>query len=190
MPIATDAPADRVQYMMETAGVELVLVGAAGTPEVGDARTVVVDCSGPADLSVAPVTDADRLTPLRPDNAIYTLFTSGSTGKPKGVTLSHAAVLNRLWWGLDELPIDESDSVVLKTPYTFDVSVPELFAPLMIGARMVVLKGRPHRAALRRRDRRADRATMVHFVPSMLAVFVDVVGVERISGWTRCGSSR
>lgn len=46
VPIATDAPADRVQYMMETAGVELVLVGAAGTPEVGDARTVVVDCSG------------------------------------------------------------------------------------------------------------------------------------------------
>ncbi|MFZ2239446.1 MAG: amino acid adenylation domain-containing protein, partial [Gordonia amarae] len=182
VPIATDAPADRVQYMMETAGVELVLVGAAGTPEVGDARTVVVDCSGPADLSVAPVTDADRLTPLRPDNAIYTLFTSGSTGKPKGVTLSHAAVLNRLWWGLDELPIDESDSVVLKTPYTFDVSVPELFAPLMIGARMVVLKAGGHIEPLYVAEIvERTRATMVHFVPSMLAVFVDVVGVERIS---------
>ncbi|HMS75862.1 non-ribosomal peptide synthetase [Gordonia sp. (in: high G+C Gram-positive bacteria)] len=182
VPIAPDAPADRVQYMMETADVRLVLIGSAGAPDMGDARTIVVDCSGEADLSVAPVTDADRLSPLRPDNAIYTLFTSGSTGKPKGVTLSHAAVLNRLWWGLDELPIDESDSVVLKTPYTFDVSVPELFAPLMIGARMVVLKAGGHIEPLYVAEViEQTRATMVHFVPSMLAVFVDVVGVERIS---------
>ena len=72
------------------------------------------------------------------------MFTSGSTGRPKGVTLTHDAVVNRLWWGLDELPIDASDTVVQKTPYTFDCSVPELFAPLMIGAKLVVLRDGGH----------------------------------------------
>ncbi|NED66031.1 AMP-binding protein, partial [Streptomyces sp. SID10244] len=84
------------------------------------------DCSGTDVPETDPVTDADRIAPLRPEHAAYTIFTSGSTGRPKGVTLTHHAVVNRLRWGLDELPIGPSDTVMLKTPYTFDVSVPEL----------------------------------------------------------------
>lgn len=72
---------------------------------------------------------------------LYTLFTSGSTGRPKGVSVSQAAVLNRLWWGLDEFPWDTTDVIVQKTPVTFDVSVPELFAPLMVGATVVITAG-------------------------------------------------
>ncbi|GAB07840.2 putative non-ribosomal peptide synthetase, partial [Gordonia amarae NBRC 15530] len=64
----------------------------------------------------------------------------------------------------------------------FDVSVPELFAPLMVGARMVILKEGGHTEPLYVAEViEQTRATMVHFVPSMLSVFVDVVGVDRIS---------
>ena len=59
------------------------------------------------------------------------------------MTLPHEAVPNRPWWGLDELPIDHRHGH-LKTPYTFDVSVLEPFAPLMVGARMVILKPGGH----------------------------------------------
>nr|WP_226995882.1 AMP-binding protein [Gordonia phthalatica] len=128
---------------------------------------------------------ANDCRPLRGDDAVYTLFTSGSTGRPKGVTLSHAAVLNRLWWGLDELPIDASDTVMLKTPATFDVSVPELFAPLMVGARMTVLRDGGHLEPVFVAEEIARTgATMVHFVPSMLSVFCEVVGRERIAALT------
>jgi len=100
---------------------------------------------------------------------------------PKGVTLSHEAVLNRLWWGLDELPIDGSDRVVQKTPYTFDCSVPELFAPFMVGASSVVLRAGGHLDPLYvASEIERTRATMVHFVPSILSVFLEVVGVERL----------
>ncbi|HQV20004.1 MAG TPA: condensation domain-containing protein, partial [Gordonia sp. (in: high G+C Gram-positive bacteria)] len=185
VPFGTDTPADRVQYMVDTAGVDLVLVTDASAhmvSRVGSVGTLVVSCDGDIDLTAPPVSAVDRIAPVSPDNAIYTLFTSGSTGRPKGVTLPHEAVLNRLWWGLDELPIDHTDTVILKTPYTFDVSVPELFAPLMVGARMVILKPGGHTEPLYVAEViEQTRATMVHFVPSMLSVFVDVVGTQRIS---------
>ncbi|NED64664.1 AMP-binding protein, partial [Streptomyces sp. SID10244] len=125
---------DRIGYMVQTAGVVSVLVAPGSTPpaltDVG-VDLVTVDAATGLAGDTTPVTDADRLAPLRPDHAVYTIFTSGSTGRPKGVTLAHDAVLNRLWWGLHQLPIGSADTVVLKTPYTFDCSVPELFAPLM-----------------------------------------------------------
>ena len=171
--------------MVRTADAQLLLVSdrSAAAVAVNAAETVGVpvlgvDAGAEVDVdtvAAAPLGVAERGV-LHGDSAVYTLFTSGSTGMPKGVTLSHAAVLNRLWWGLAELPIDASDVVVQKTPYTFDCSVPELFAPLMVGARLVVLKDGGHLEPVYVAQEIArTRATMVHFVPSMLSVFVDVV---------------
>ncbi|MFT4126208.1 MAG: amino acid adenylation domain-containing protein [Gordonia sp. (in: high G+C Gram-positive bacteria)] len=185
VPIDTDAPADRVAAMVATSGARLVLVAPGAVPAavtgIG-AEIVAVDVDGPIGGDTAPVTDADRVAPLRPGHAIYTIFTSGSTGVPKGVTLTHQAVGNRLWWGLHELPIDGTDTVLLKTPYTFDCSVPELFAPLMAGARMLVLAADAHLdPAAVAETIGTHRATMVHFVPSMLSVFLELAGPERLA---------
>ncbi|WP_062393756.1 non-ribosomal peptide synthetase [Gordonia phthalatica] len=182
VPVDVEAPAERVEYMLETAGVRVILT-AGGTVSTGQGEVTVieVDTDHPVDVG-SPVTDAERLSPLRPDHAVYTLFTSGSTGRPKGVTLTHEAVVNRLRWGLDELPIDRTDVVLQKTPYTFDCSVPELFAPLTVGAELVVLKAGGHIDPLYVAEViEESRATMVHFVPSMLSVFCEIVGTERIA---------
>ncbi|MBE7194128.1 MAG: amino acid adenylation domain-containing protein, partial [Gordonia polyisoprenivorans] len=198
VPIDVNAPAERVRYMLDTAGAAALLVADTGAAAaaVGAAvdagvRILRVDSSTAVDVNSAaaqPVTDADRPTVLLGDAAAYTLFTSGSTGRPKGVTLSHTAVLNRLWWGLDTLPIDAGDVVLQKTPYTFDCSVPELFAPLMTGATLVVLADGGHLDPGYVADEiRRTRATMVHFVPSMLSVFLEILGSgphrkERLAG--------
>ncbi|MFZ2512113.1 MAG: amino acid adenylation domain-containing protein [Gordonia sp. (in: high G+C Gram-positive bacteria)] len=69
--------------------------------------------------------------------------------------------------------------VVQKTPYTFDCSVPELFAPLMVGATVVVLKDGGHlEPRYVAQEIARTGATMVHFVPSMLSVFLDVVPAD------------
>ncbi|MEX5713997.1 AMP-binding protein, partial [Parafrankia sp. FMc6] len=116
--------------------------------------------------------------PLTPDDTAYVIFTSGTTGRPKGVALSHAAVVNRLVWGREALGFSSSDRVLLKTPFTFDVSVPEFFLPLITGAVVVVARdnahGDPGYIAGVVRER---RVTSVHFVPSMLQAFLDS-GVE------------
>ncbi len=136
----------------------------------------MVDSTTPVDLDTPVVTDADRRSALRPDNAAYTLFTSGSTGLPKGVTVAHRAVVNRLRWGIDEFGIGPDDAVMLKTPVGFDVSVPELFVPFMTGARLVIAPDNAHldpQAVARLID--AERVTTVHFVPSLLTVFVETL---------------
>ncbi|EGH34930.1 amino acid adenylation, partial [Pseudomonas syringae pv. japonica str. M301072] len=64
----------------------------------------------------------------------YVIYTSGSTGKPKGVANQHDGVVNRLWWAQSEYRIGADDRVLQKTPFGFDVSVWEIFLPLLAGA--------------------------------------------------------
>ena len=123
-------------------------------------------------------------------NAAYVIFTSGSTGRPKGVSVSHAAIVNRLAWMQDEYGLDSSDVVLQKTPFTFDVSVWELFWPLQVGARLVVAVPDGHR------DPRyltsvivGEGVTTVHFVPSMLEVFVTDSSVAACVSLTRVFAS-
>jgi amino acid adenylation domain-containing protein/non-ribosomal peptide synthase protein (TIGR01720 family) len=192
VPIDPDAPAERVESMLDTVGARVLavragdeLTSAAHLAATRGLTVAVVDCSTPADLTAQPVTPAERRTPLRPDHAAYTLFTSGSTGVPKGVTVSHRAVYNRLRWGLDEIPWGPDDVVVQKTPYTFDVSVPELFGPLLVGARLVVARPGGHTDPQYLAELLEQQAvTSVHFVPSMLAVFLDVIDPARLARLT------
>ncbi|MFT4088754.1 MAG: amino acid adenylation domain-containing protein, partial [Gordonia sp. (in: high G+C Gram-positive bacteria)] len=187
VPFDLGAPVDRVEYMVRTADVRLILVSdlerAANTVRAAQHSGVPLVTIDESLASERDLTDTSyEGSEVRGSSAAYTLFTSGSTGMPKGVTLPHEAVLNRLWWGLDELPIGESDVVLQKTPYTFDCSVPELFAPLMVGATLVVLKDGGHLDPLYvASEIERTRATMVHFVPSMLSVFLDVVPPQMLS---------
>ncbi len=107
----------------------------------------------------------------------YVYFTSGSTGVPKGVELGMAAVVNRLAWMREEYPITSEDAWLYKTPITFDCSVSELFGPLQVGARMVIARPGGHREPDYLRDlMERENVTIVHFVPSMLDVFLETVG--------------
>ncbi|MFT4128104.1 MAG: amino acid adenylation domain-containing protein, partial [Gordonia sp. (in: high G+C Gram-positive bacteria)] len=205
VPIDVATPADRAEYMLRTAGAVALLVPADSpdspdgddstdgldSTDVRAAATQVglpvrsVDASGPVGDQSHPLDPAQHRGPVRADHAVYTIFTSGSTGRPKGVTLTHGALINRLWWGLDQFPLGGDDVVVQKTPYTFDCSVPELFAPLMAGARTLIARPGGHADPLYLADLMIEQhATMVHFVPSMLSVFVDVVDADRLARLT------
>ncbi|WP_153349208.1 non-ribosomal peptide synthetase, partial [Nocardia aurantia] len=172
VPLDPDHPAERTQYVLETAEPICVLTTTADADTVpaGAVRIDELDLSGYSD---EPVSDADRLAPLRDSNAAYMIFTSGSTGRPKGVVITHRAIVNRLVWMQDEYDLDESDTVLQKTPATFDVSVWEFFWPLQVGARLVVAKPDGHRdPAYLLEIIAAEQITTAHFVPSMLSVFV------------------
>ncbi|WP_081908917.1 non-ribosomal peptide synthetase, partial [Gordonia terrae] len=174
MPVAPDAPADRVRYMVDTSRATIALVCDERVPAARVVpRTLLVDAGSPVALDTVPVADDERRSVLRPEHAAYTIFTSGSTGRPKGVTVGHRAVLNRLRWGVDEFGIGPDDSILLKTPVTFDVSVPELLTPALTGARLVIAPEDAHldpHSMARLID--AEQITTVHFVPSLLAVFI------------------
>ncbi|MEU4837045.1 amino acid adenylation domain-containing protein [Nocardia testacea] len=160
VPIDPDHPAERIDYMLTTANPVLVLSTLDG-----------LDFSGFDD---GPVTDRERLAPLRPDNIAYVLFTSGSTGRPKGVAVSHRAVLNQLHWINGAHSLTPNDVVLQKTPATFDVSVWELFATLVVGARMIIAQPYGHTDPAYLADTiAAHQVTLTSFVPSMLAAFAE-----------------
>ncbi|WP_304598522.1 AMP-binding protein [Plantactinospora sp. BC1] len=111
-----------------------------------------------------------------PENVAYVMYTSGSTGRPKGVVVQHGGLANRILWAQSEYRLGEHDVVLQKTPYSFDVSVWELFWPLAVGARLAILPPEEHRDP-ERVAAAIDRygVTTVHFVPSMLDQFVRAV---------------
>ncbi|SDH30826.1 non-ribosomal peptide synthase domain TIGR01720/amino acid adenylation domain-containing protein [Rhodococcus triatomae] len=184
LPIDPDHPADRIAYVLETARPVLVLTG--GSPIELPDTVRRIDAATVLRTDPANRTDArlgrETAVSVRPDDRAYVIFTSGSTGRPKGVAVSHRAIVNRLAWMQSEYPLDGSDVVLQKTPVTFDVSVWELFWPLIVGARLAVAAPGGHRdPAYLAEEIRRRGVTTAHFVPSMLEAFVAEPSVSECS---------
>ncbi|MGB7606025.1 MAG: amino acid adenylation domain-containing protein, partial [Lutisporaceae bacterium] len=111
------------------------------------------------------------------DSLAYVIYTSGSTGKPKGVMIEHRNVINTLT-GLEKAyPVNEEDAYLLKTTYTFDVSVTELFGWFMGKGRLEILpqgKEKDPREITKVIEERS--ITHINFVPSMLNLWIEELG--------------
>ncbi|SDJ34612.1 amino acid adenylation domain-containing protein, partial [Rhodococcus triatomae] len=172
VPVDPDHPSDRVGYVLDSAAPACVLSTFDDRVEVaGD--VVEIDLLDLSAFGDEPVTDADRLAPLRADNAAYVIYTSGSTGKPKGVAVTHRAIVNQLAWIQSEYRLTPADVYLQKTATTFDVSVWGYFWPHQVGSTVVLATADGHRDP-EYLARTIDRfgVTATDFVPSMLDVFV------------------
>ena len=176
LPLDPELPAARLAFMADEARPVVVLCTDALRSSVpaGEHELLAVDTDWDR---VAP-SSADRLDRCTdPDTAAYVLYTSGSTGRPKGVVITHRAIVNRLRW----IPtwfdgFDAGQRVLQKTPFSFDVSLWELFGPLQVGATLVMAAPGAHREPGRLLATIAEHEiTMVHFVPSMLRLLLDAV---------------
>jgi amino acid adenylation domain-containing protein len=128
------------------------------------------------------LTDPD----LNSSDIAYVIYTSGSTGKPKGVMNTHAGVCNRIQWMQDEYKLSAGDNILQKTPYTFDVSVWEFFWPIMAGASIVVATPEGHKDSHYLAQIIHDKKiTVLHFVPSMLRLFLDEQNLAQSSNTLR-----
>ncbi|MFJ2852383.1 amino acid adenylation domain-containing protein [Streptomyces rubiginosohelvolus] len=181
LPIDPTQPAARIASQLQDGGAVLLITDSAvPLPEEAVDGLPVLDITADEVPRFTTVPDTPR-----PADPAYLLFTSGSTGRPKGVSVPHSAVANRLRWAQDTYRLTEDDRVLLKTPATFDVSVWELFWPLLAGATLVTAGPDDHRdpAALARLLRE-HRITTVHFVPSMLTAFTGVAAPDDCA-WLR-----
>ncbi|WP_160096656.1 non-ribosomal peptide synthetase, partial [Rhodococcus sp. T7] len=183
VPIDPDHPSERILHILDTAAPVCVLTTERDGFEVpGQGSVICVDTVDVSGFSGAPVTDADRVSPLRASNSAYVIFTSGSTGRPKGVAVSHEAIVNQVLWMQSEYGIDESDVYLQKTATTFDVSLWGFFVSLISGARLVVATPDGHRDPAYLADTIVEhQVTVTDFVPSMLTVFVSAVAEEALS---------
>lgn len=176
VPLDPDDPPERIRFLVEDTKAKSVvttraLAGDLELPHGGVTLLEDVDAGAPPVGGWPDVSD---------EEPAYVIFTSGSTGRPKGVINSHRGVINRLRWAQDTYALTPTDRVFQKTPFTFDVSVWELFWPLMTGARMVVAEPDGHKDMRYLADL-IDEAgvTVVHFVPSVLREFLEEADTAR-----------
>ncbi|WP_431679451.1 amino acid adenylation domain-containing protein [Kitasatospora sp. KL5] len=164
-----DQPVARLRGMVADAGVRLVVADPAGPAEAVPAGVPALSF----DL-LAGAKDAVELPRVAAGDAAYVVFTSGSTGRPKGVANEHGAIVDKVEWLADRLPLDGRDVALHKTAYAFDYSVCEVFWPLACGARLRVVPSGLHADPVHLvREMRAAEVTVAQFVPSMLAVLAE-----------------
>jgi bacitracin synthase 3 len=178
LPIAPDYPEERKRYMLEDSGANILLTSEQ-IADLSMSKTLGVNSNDDSSHPSSPPLSATALA--------YVIYTSGSTGRPKGVMIQHASVVNRLHWMQRYYPLGQDDIILQKTPYTFDVSVWELFWWSFYGARLCLLgPGEEKDPSAITQSIEQYHITTMHFVPSMLGVFLDYL--ESSNESHRCNS--
>ncbi|WP_339436537.1 non-ribosomal peptide synthase/polyketide synthase [Pseudomonas sp. EL_65y_Pfl1_R32] len=178
VPLDPEYPRDRLAYMLQDSDVKLLLTQAhllEQLPIPTGLHSLVLE---QGDEGLQAYAERNPQVVVDGENLAYVIYTSGSTGQPKGAGNRHSALTNRLCWMQQAYGLDGSDTVLQKTPFSFDVSVWEFFWPLMTGARLVVAAPGDHRDPARLVSLiNAEQVTTLHFVPSMLQAFLQDAGV-------------
>ncbi|MES4909640.1 MULTISPECIES: amino acid adenylation domain-containing protein, partial [unclassified Streptomyces] len=174
VPIDPAYPQDRIDHLLDDARPALILStrdAASALPREASGAILLLDDAAFADaLGNQPTTtptDTHRVRELRPGNSAYVIYTSGSTGRPKGVVVSHANAANFVRWAVDEFGAEGLAHVLLTTSFNFDVSVFEMFAPLICGGTIEILRDLLDLADRGSEARR--HVSLISAVPSALA---------------------
>ncbi|MBD2201832.1 amino acid adenylation domain-containing protein [Calothrix sp. FACHB-1219] len=173
LPLEPSYPKERLAFMLEDAQVSLVLTQADLSNQLPQhpAQFISVDIK---DLGDKNYSYNNPHSDVKPENLVYVIYTSGSTGKPKGVMNIHRGLCNRLLWMQDTYQLTSTDRVLQKTPFSFDVSVWEFFWTLLTGATLVIAKPGGHQQPRYLVELISQQqVTVLHFVPSMLQVFLE-----------------
>ncbi len=190
----TDFPKERVSFMLQDLPSGSYILS---TAKLAPKLASIADLAQEATLLTMPhmaSLDVTSTAPMAEQNLqdlAYIIFTSGSTGRPKGVMLESQGVLNRIFWMQDVFKLGTQDVILQKTPISFDVSVWELFWWAWTGASLALLEPDEERypdaivEAIWR-----HKVTTIHFVPSMLHIFLEHCqnvpqSIERIASLKR-----
>ncbi|MCD8926397.1 amino acid adenylation domain-containing protein, partial [Staphylococcus epidermidis] len=170
VPIDPNYPSERINYILEDSQLNILLTDRDLEDSIKSPNHVI-NITKP---SVYKENASDNLDYVNTSkDLIYVIYTSGTTGNPKGVMVPYRGVMNRLNWMSYEYELNSKDIMLFKTPYTFDVSVWEIFGWVTFGGKIVLLpsgmEGNPKKIT---ELIEKHQVTMTHFVPSMLSAFL------------------
>lgn len=177
LPIDPDYPQERIDYILKNSETAAVVTQDKFVDLVGN-----VPCINMSEL-INISEDTSHKVPdssAEPDDTAYVIYTSGSTGNPKGAKISHKSAVNRILWMHNKYPLGQDDVILQKTPYTFDVSVWELFWWGICGGALAVSKPGEHFLPAKILDEvNNSKVTHLHFVPSVFEIFINYLESHR-----------
>ena len=174
VPISPEFPQQRIDYILKDTQAQILISQLHLRDRLNqlDANLNIVY----ADSDYLDYSVDNPNVQITSQNLAYVIYTSGTTGKPKGVMLEHQGIINRIQWMQSIYPLNYKDRVLHKTPYTFDVSVWELFWANWYGAAIVIAKPEGHKDCdYLYKEIVNNKVTITHFVPSMLDVFLEYI---------------
>jgi amino acid adenylation domain-containing protein len=177
LPLDPEYPTQRLAYMVEDSGIELLLTHRATRDHIASREGLTfLEVEG---LDLANEPESDPNVALHGEHLAYVIYTSGSTGRPKGAAIRHDALHSCMAWMQRVYGLGREDTVLHKAPFGFDVSCWELFWPMTAGARLVVANPGDHRDPERLVQLiQRHQITTLNFVPAMLQAFLAHPGIE------------
>ncbi|MEV6946664.1 amino acid adenylation domain-containing protein [Streptomyces sp. NPDC051172] len=184
VPLDPALPASRLSYMLTDSRAELVITTGAllpALPSDSGIRRLVLDEAPESDAvdkqvcGDAPATD--------PDSLAYIIYTSGSTGSPKGVMISHRGLQNYLMWGIEGYARSgPAEGAPLFSSVAFDMVIPNLYVPLMIGHPVRLLPEKFDPAALGSLLVDTGPYSFIKLTPGHLDILTDQLTSEQATG--------
>jgi len=176
LPLSPDYPKERIEYILRNSGAALVAAQDKYTHLSGNVPSIDMTefVNNPPEIRKHFPCNAEE------DDTAYVIYTSGSTGNPKGAKISHKSAVNRILWMHDKYPLEENSVILQKTPFTFDVSVWEIFWWGMCGGSLAASKPGEHflpAKILEETDN--NKVTHLHFVPSVFELFLNYLEAHK-----------
>ncbi|MEL7037157.1 MAG: amino acid adenylation domain-containing protein [Cyanobacteria bacterium J06592_8] len=179
VPLDPSYPKERLEFVLKDAQVSTLILQEDLLDLIPELKGNIIILDSNLKVSIAEQPSSNPRNNITNQNSIYVIYTSGSTGQPKGVINTHKGVCNRLLWMQNTYQLSASERILQKTPYSFDVSVWEFFWPLLNGACLVIAKPEGHKDSYYLVDLIINQQiTTLHFVPSMLQVFLEEKNLE------------
>ena len=181
LPLDPAYPKERLSYMLKDSGASLLLTQPGCSAPNFSGETLEVDMTSLASEKA----ENHEFTPADGGSLAYVIYTSGSTGQPKGVAVEHRQAVSFLTGMQHQFPLSEDDIVMVKTSFSFDASVWQLFWWSLSGASAYLLPpGWEKDSALIVQAIHQENVTTAHFIPAMLNSFLDQAEIERLSDRT------
>ncbi len=178
VPLDPQYPKERLAFMREDAGVAVLLTQKKWLPVLAGPKAKVF-CLDSGWERMAAESEVNPACAATGENLAYVIYTSGSTGTPKGVMIPHQAICNHMHWMQSCFPLNQADRVLQKTPFSFDASIWEFYAPLLTGARLIMAKPGSIQDTQYLVNTIVDQqVTVLQVVPSLLRMLLEPKGIE------------
>jgi non-ribosomal peptide synthetase component F len=189
VPLDPLYPQERLAFMIRDAGMGILLTQGALAARLPEHQAVVVCLDQDWQRIEAEESTSSSMDQNCPEDLAYVIYTSGSTGKPKGAMIPHRAICNHMHWMQRVWPLTPGDVVLQKTPFSFDASVWEFYAPLLAGRLIMARPGGHADSAYLVRSVIEHNVSTLQLVPSVLRLLLDEPDFARCRSLKRvfCG---
>ena len=170
IPLDPNYPQQRLAFMVEDANVKLLISQSWLLDLLPHYHGETVCLDQPIPAAAAPPSTASHSA----DTLAYMIYTSGSTGRPKGVQITHNAVVDLIHSQRQDLGITQADTILSAASFSFDMSVLELWLPLVVGAQLVLVSREVAQDGLRLAEQINTRGvTLMQATPATWRMLLD-----------------